>query len=43
MTQLSFKAGMKRGKGKGNAAAKSDTKELHFRDTLKQKHYRYLN
>ena len=43
MTQLFFKTGMKSWKRKERAAAKSDTKHLHFRDTLKPRHYIELN
>ena len=43
MTQLSLKAGMKSWKGKEQTGDKSDTNQMHFRDSLKSKHYRYLN
>ena len=43
MTQLSLKEGMKRCKVKCKAAAKYEIKQLHFRDTFKKNHYRYLN
>ena len=43
ITQLSLKAGMKCWKEKGQAAAKSDMKQLDFRYTFKPKHYRDLN
>ena len=43
MTQLSLKAGIICWKGKGRSAAKSETKQLHFRNTFKPKHYRDLN
>ena len=43
MTQLSLKAVMKRWKGKGRSEAKSDTKQLHFRDTFKTNNYKDLN
>ena len=43
MTQLSLKAGMQLWKGKGPAAAKSETKQLHFRDTFNPKNDKYLN
>ena len=33
---------MKRWKVKGRAEAKSDIKQLHFRDTFRPKHYRYI-
>ena len=43
MTLLFFKTGMKSWKQKDRAATKYDTKQLHFRDTLKPRHYIELN
>ena len=43
MAQLSLNTGMKSWKGKWQAEAQSETKQLHFRDTFKQNHYRDLN
>ena len=43
MAQLYLKEGMKHWKGKGQAEAKYEMKQLHFRDTFKTNHYIYLN
>ena len=42
-TQLSPKAGINSWKGKGQAESKSETKQLHFRDTFKKNYFRYIN
>ena len=41
--KLSLKEDMKRWKVKGQAAAKSEMKQLHFRDTFKPRYHRELN
>ena len=43
MTQLFLKEGIKHCKGKGQAADKSEIKQLHFRDTFKPNKYINLN
>ena len=43
MTQLSLKVCMKRWKGKGQAEAKSEIKQLHLRDSFNPNHYIDLN
>ena len=43
MTQLFLKSGMKRWKVKGQESAKSNMKQMYFRDTYKPKHYIYMN
>jgi hypothetical protein len=42
MTQLSLKAGLKRWGGKATEAARSEMKQLHFRETFKQFHWNDL-
>jgi hypothetical protein len=43
MTQLSLKAGLKAWGEQAFTAAKSEMKQLHFRDTFKPKHWRELS
>ena len=43
MAHLSLKKVIQRWNGKGRAAAKYDTKKLHFRDTFNTKEYKQLN
>ena len=43
MTQLSLKVGLKQWGKKAHAAAHSEMKQLHMRDTFKPMHYRELN